>query len=122
MLERICWLILGLAIHLPPFLAFFAPQLIERLYSVAADDPNFPILHHRAALFGVVMIACLWAAFDPNVRKLVTVLTALSMISFLEIFLIYGQPLSLRTIAIVDASGLPFLAYAGWKAFTAQSV
>lgn len=119
MVERICWLILALAIHLPPFAALFAPSLITKLYSVTSDDSNFLLLQHRAALFGVIVIACLWAAFDPEVRKLAFFLTALSMISFLAIYLGYGQPASLRTIALVDAAGLPLLGYVGWKAFSA---
>lgn len=119
MFERICWLILGLVIHLPPFIAFFRPSLLTSLYSVSAEDPSFALLHHRAALFGVVMIACVWAAFDPGARRLAFVLTALSMISFLIIYAVYGQPASLKTIALVDGIGLPFLAYVGWKAFSA---
>lgn len=118
MLERIAWLILAL-IHLSPFAALFAPSLITRLYSVPVADPNFALLHHRAALFGAIFIACVWAAFYGDVRKLVTVITGLSMISFLAIYVAHGQPASLRTIAIADLIGLPFLAYVGWKAFSA---
>ncbi len=118
MAERIIWLILGLGIHMPPFVAFFMPSLITRLYGVAPDDGNLALLHHRAALFGVIVIACIWAAFDPTVRKLTFVLTALSMISFLVIYGIYGQPGHLRTIAITDLIGLPLLTYVGWKAFS----
>ncbi|GAA0470249.1 hypothetical protein GCM10009096_08940 [Parasphingorhabdus litoris] len=118
--ERICWLILGLVVHLPPFAAFFIPSLITRLYGVSADDVNFALLQHRAALFGMIVIACTWAAFDADVRKLAFVVTALSMISFLAIYGIYNQPTSLRTIAITDAVGLPFLAYVGWKAFATK--
>lgn len=117
MAERISWLILGLLIHLPPFVAFFRPTLMTRLYGVASDDPGFALLHHRAALFGLVVLTCIWAAFDPGVRKLAAVLTALSMLSFLAIYIGYGQPPSLRTIALVDAIGLPFLAYVSWKTF-----
>jgi hypothetical protein len=117
MWERSCWAILAL-IHLLPSIAFFIPSLITRLYDVASDDVNFALLQHRAALFGVVVIACIWAAFDPGTRKLTFVLTAFSMISFLLIFGIYGQPSALRSIAFVDLIGLPFLAYVGWKAFS----
>ncbi len=117
MFERICWLIVAL-VHLSPFAAFFAPSLITRLYGIAADDPNFALFHHRAALFGVVFIVAVWAAFDADTRKLATVVTALSMTSFLLIYQLQGQPPALRTIALVDLAGLPFLAYAGWKAFT----
>jgi hypothetical protein len=118
MLERICWILLAI-IHLSPFTALFFPNIITRLYSIPVDDPNFAIFHHRAALFGAVVIACTWAVFDPNVRKLSASVTALSMLSFLVIFLIYGQPASLRTIAIVDTFGLSLLAYVGWRALTA---
>lgn len=114
MFERISWLVLAL-IHLSPFGAFFAPSLITRLYSIPDTDPSFPLLHHRAALFGVIFIACVWASFSSDIRKLTFVITALSMISFLVIYVANGQPSSLRTIAIADIIGLPFLAYVGWK-------
>jgi len=114
MFERISWLVLAL-IHLSPFAAFFAPSLITRLYSIPDTDPNFALLHHRAALFGAIFIACVWAAFSPDIRKLAFVITALSMISFLIIYAANGQPVSLKTIAIADMIGLPFLAYVGWK-------
>lgn len=119
MLERVSWLILAIAIHLPPFIAFFMPKLLTQLYAVAPEDANFPLLHHRAALFGVITIACLWAAFDPDVRQLVSAITAVSMISFLIIFFAYDQPQSLKTIALVDGIGIPFLAYVSWTAYAA---
>jgi len=63
------------------------------------------------------MLVCLWAAFDPHVRQLAAIVVALSMISFLAIYLLSDRPISLRSIAIVDATGVPFLAYAAWRAF-----
>ncbi|MEP3227350.1 MAG: hypothetical protein ABJO01_15330 [Parasphingorhabdus sp.] len=116
MWERICWAVLAL-IHLPPFAALVRPALIEQLYGIHPDDPNFPLILHRAALFGVVAIACLWAAVDSGPRKLTVVVTALSMISFLVIFFLYGQPEKLQNIAIADAVGIPFLAFVAWKTF-----
>ena len=118
MLERLSWLVLAFVVHLPPFLALFFPQLITRLYSIDEGDPNFALLHHRAALFGVIVLLCLWAAFDPHVRKVAFMATALSMISFLLIYFGYGQPPAFKTIALVDGLGLPCLAYVGWKAFS----
>ncbi len=119
MLDRIAWVILGV-IHLSPFVAFFVPSLITRLYGVAPDDANFALLQHRAALFGIVVIACIWATFDPSIRKLAAVVAALSMISFLVIYGIHGQPVALRSIAVADMIGLPFLAYVSWKALFAN--
>lgn len=116
MFDRIAWAILGV-IHLSPFVAFFVPSLITRLYGVAPDDVNFALLQHRAALFGIVVIVCIWAIFDPSTRKLAAVVTAVSMMSFLVIYGIHGQPSALRSIAIVDLIGVPFLIYVGWNAF-----
>lgn len=96
---------------------FFAPSLITNQYDVAPNAISFPLLHHRTALFAIVMIACLWAGFDPDVRKLAFEVPSLSMVSFLAIYYGYGQPPSLKTIALVDGAGLPFLAFVGWKAF-----
>lgn len=117
MLERICWLSLALFVHLPPFATLFAPSLITKLYDVAPNAVSFPLPHHRAALFEILMIACLWAGFDPDVRKSAFEVTSLSMVSFLAIYFGNGQPPSLKTIALVDGAGLPFLAFVGWKAF-----
>lgn len=117
MAERICWAVLAL-IHTSPFAAFFAPKLLERLYGVGPHDPAFALLHHRAALFGCVLIACVWAIWGEDVRKLATVIVALSMGAFLFIYFANGSHVALRTIAIADLVGLPFLAFAGWRAFT----
>ncbi|MEM1132027.1 MAG: phosphopantetheine adenylyltransferase [Pseudomonadota bacterium] len=116
MVERICWALLAL-IHFAPFAALFSPSMIERLYDIAPDGEAFPLLHHRAALFGCVVIVCGCAALDPAVRQLAVMVTALSMVSFLAIYTMNGMPESLRTIAIADAVGLPFLAYVAWRAF-----
>jgi len=114
-MERIAWLVLALGVHLPPFAALFVPSLLTRLYDVAPDDPNFALLQHRAALFGVVLVVCSWAAFEPAVRRLAFVAAALSMLSFLAIWVAYGRPESLIAIALGDLFGLLFLAYVGWK-------
>lgn len=116
MFERVCWIVLAI-IHVPPFVAYFTPTMITRLYAIPAGDPSFLLIHHRAALFGMVVVACIWATLDPNVRRLTTVLVALSMLSFLAVYGLYGQPESLKMIAIADIIGLPFLAYVAWKAF-----
>lgn len=117
MIERVCWTVVAL-IHLPPFAAFFRPALIERLYGMAPGGELFPLLHHRAALFGAVFIACVWAAIDLQAARIASALAAVSMLSFLLVYQLNGQPASLRTIAIADLAGLPFLAWAAWRAWT----
>jgi hypothetical protein len=113
-----CWIVLGL-IHLAPALALFRPALIGTLYGVDVSSPTFLLLHHRAALFLLVVIICAWAALRPEVRLLATVSVAVSMTSFLWLYAAAGQPPALRTIAIADLAGLPFLAIAAWSAFMA---
>jgi len=117
MVERISWLVLAL-IHALPAFAFLRPSMIAKLYGVAAGSETFLLLHHRAALFAVVLLLCVWSAFDPATRKLASVAVAVSMISFLWLYWSGGSPPSLRSIAIADLVGLPFLAYVAWKAFS----
>lgn len=116
MAERIAWIALAL-VHLLPGVAVAIPSMISRLYGVESESPIFPLLHHRAALFAIVLIICLWAVVDPNVRRVATVAAGLSMLSFLAIYWSAGQPVSLRPIALGDIIGLPFLAFAAWRAF-----
>ncbi|MCA1748978.1 MAG: hypothetical protein ABR601_06795 [Parasphingopyxis sp.] len=118
MLDRLAWFILAL-IHLAPALALFRPTLITRLYGIEPSAAVFPLLHHRAALFAVVLVLCLRAAFDPAVRQLAVIAVGLSMLAFLAIYSGYGRPESLRMIAIADLAGLPFLAFLAWRAFVA---
>lgn len=116
MLQKIAWIVLA-AVHLMPALAFFRPGSLTALYRVEADNPLFLLMHHRAALFLAVFVACLWAAWDPGSRKLATIVTAISMLGFLWLFWRAGSPAPLKTIALVDLIGLPALAFAAWGAF-----
>lgn len=116
MIERICWIILAL-IHAMPAFAAFRPALISRLYGVDPGADVFTLLHHRAALFLAVVVICIWAALRPDVRPLASVALGISMVSFVAIWWLAGMSPALRTIAIADLLGLPFLLYAAWQAF-----
>jgi hypothetical protein len=116
MIERLAWALLAL-VHVTPALALFAPSLLTRLYGVNSGDPLFLLLHHRAALFLTVVIACIWCAVDPTPRKLGVVLVAISMLSFLALYFANGSPPALRQIAIADLIGIPALAYVAWSTF-----
>jgi hypothetical protein len=116
MLQKIAWLVLA-AVHVMPALAFFRPATLTALYGIAPDNPLFLLMHHRAALFLAVFAACLWAAFDADARRLASIVTAISMLGFLWLYWRGGSPAPLRTIALVDLAGLPFLAFAAWSAF-----
>ena len=113
---RLAWLFLAL-IHALPAIALVRPQLLTTLYGVEPSAPAFALLWHRAALFGVVLLICCWAAARPEVRKLAAVAVAISMLGFLIIYRVQGMPANLRTIAIADLVGLPALGLVGWRAF-----
>lgn len=116
MIERLAWGLLAL-VHITPALALFAPSLLTKLYGVKSGEPLFLLMHHRAALFFAVFVACIWCALDPMPRHLGVVVVAISMLSFLALYLASGSPPALKQIAIADLVGLPALAFVAWKAF-----
>ncbi len=115
-MERLAWALLAL-VHITPALAVFAPSLLTRLYDVQKGEPLFLLMHHRAALFLAVFVACIWCAVDPSPRKLGVIVVAISMLSFLALYFTNGSPPALKSIAIADLIGLPALAYVAWRAF-----
>ena len=104
-------------LHLMPAAAAVRPDLLTSLYGAQPGDPAFALLQHRAALFAAVLVLCLWAAVDPAARRAAAVISAISMLSFLWIYVASGQPLRLRTIALADLAGLPALGFALFAAF-----
>ncbi len=116
MLAKIPWAALAL-LHLVPALALFRPAALTTLYGLPANSPLLPLMQHRAALFACILVAAIWAMFDPGVRKLSVVLIGTSMLTFLVIYLLAGQPQGLRSIAISDLACVPFLIWAAFIAF-----
>ena len=116
MMQPIAWLLLAI-VHATPALALVRPSLVTALYRLAPDNPLFVLMHHRAALFAGIVLVCIWCAVDAAPRRLGACVVALSMISFLFLYLQAGQPRALRQIAIVDLIGLIPLAYVMWTAF-----
>ena len=116
MMQPILWLILA-AIHAMPALAFFQPATFTTLYRIQPDNPLFLLMHHRAGLFVAVFVACVFAAFVPEGRRLAVLVVGISMVSFLLLYWQAGSPPPLRKIAQVDIIGLPVLAAAAWFAF-----
>lgn len=116
MIDKLCYAALTL-IHIVPASMLFRPQAIGRLYRIDASGTLLALLHHRAALFAIVVLACLWAMVDPASRRLAIAVIAASMLSFLAIYWHAGSPSALKSIALADLAGLPFLAIAGWIAF-----
>jgi hypothetical protein len=116
MLQPIAWIVLAL-VHMMPAIAFFRPATLTALYGIRPDDRLFLLMHHRAGLFLAVFALCLWAASKPEARQAAGIVTAISMVTFLWLYWRSGAPAPLRTIALVDLAGLPFLVVAMWGAF-----
>jgi hypothetical protein len=108
------WLALAL-IHLMPALVLFVPSLTERLYGVPPTGDVGLLLVHRGALFLGVLLVALYAAFAPEARRAASIVVAVSMLSFLFLYVRAGFPAgSLRTIALADLAGLLPLALVMW--------
>ncbi len=115
---KAAWGVLAL-IHAPPALVFFNPALLARLYGVAPSAETGLLLVHRGALFAAVAAACALAVLDPSARRAAGLVAAISMISFIWLYVSAGTPAgSLRTIFIVDVIALAPLALvlaAAWR-------
>ncbi len=116
MMQPILWLILA-AIHAIPAFALFRPETLTALYRLQPDNPLFLLMQHRAGLFFAVLVACIWAAFMPDGRRVAVLVVGISMVSFLVLYWQAGSPVPLRRIAQVDLAGLPVLAAVAWLAF-----
>ena len=58
-------------------------------------------------MFLSVVVACAWALLDAASRRLAAAVVAISMLSFLWMYLMAGRPGgAMRTIAWLDAIGL----------------
>ncbi len=99
---------LALGIHGVPALSALFPSKIAGLYGISAGDNTLlTLLQHRAVLFGVLALACIYAAHTVSARWPVLVGAVLSMGSFMIIALARGEAGgSLSKIVIVDAIGL----------------
>lgn len=115
-MTALAWALLA-ALHALPAVALVRPSLLTTLYGVEPGTTAFMLLHHRAALFGVVVLLCLWALVDPGIRRAASVAVAASMVSFIALWWAHGAPAPLRTIAIADLVGLVPLAWVVWTAF-----
>lgn len=114
---KIAWLLLAL-VHVSPAAVLFRPGLLERLYGASPEGPSGLLLTHRGATFLAIVVAAIWAAFDPSVRRLCSVAVAIAVLSYLILYLRAGAPEGpLRTVAAVDAFALVPLLLVAWSAW-----
>lgn len=83
------------------------------MYGVDDAGPLGVILTHRGVLFLAVACVCVLAAFNAEARVAAMLVTSISVIGFLIVYVMAGSPKRLRTIAVVDAAALVPLAIAG---------
>lgn len=115
MLDRILWLLLA-AGHVLPIIPAVRPEMLGRLYGIAATGDIPVLMRHRGVLFLAIVIVAIWSAFDPRVRMLGVAVLATSIVGFLILYAIGGAGPGLRQIAIVDVALVPILALAAVRA------
>lgn len=114
---KLSWLVLAL-LHLPPALAVFFPSFLTKLYGVSTEGDMGVLLMHRGGLFLAVFIAALLATFMLDMRRLASLILAISILSFLLIYVCAEMPEgSLRKIAVADGIGLLPLMWVIWQSW-----
>ena len=121
MATKIAWFLLAL-VHVSPAAVLFRPGLVGTLYGIPPDGPTGLLLTHRGATFLAIVVAALWAAFDPSVRRLCTVIVAIAVLGYLVLYARAGLPGGpLRTIAAADALAVAPLLFVTWSAWRPAS-
>ena len=119
-ITKASWLILAL-IHLTPALVLFSPDLVEKLYGISASDEVGLLILHRGGLFLAVLVSLLLACFFTDMRRLASLITAISVISFLYVYGRAGFPESpIRKIAVIDGFALLPLFWVIWQSWIVQ--
>lgn len=114
---KAAWLLLAL-VHVSPAAVLFRPSLVQTLYGAAPEGAVGVLMTHRGATFLAIVVAAAWAAFDPSVRRLATILVAIAVLGFLILYARAGMPGGpLRKIAAVDALALAPLLLVTWSAW-----
>ena len=71
-------------IHLLPLSGVLGGERLVALYGLSFNDPNLAILmRHRAALFGLLGLFLLFAAFRPQFQAIAFIAGFVSVVSFL---------------------------------------
>jgi hypothetical protein len=105
MFVKAAWVVLA-AVHLSPALVLIRPQLMQSLYGLKPEGSLAVLMTHRGALFLVLVVAALFAAFDPGARRVVALSCTISLLAFLLLYAQAGFPSALKTIAVVDLVAL----------------
>jgi hypothetical protein len=122
LLVKIAWGLLAL-IHAAPAAVLVSPGTLARLYGAEPGGDVGVLLTHRGALFLALVVLCLYALFDPAVRRAAGLAVGISVVAFLVVYARAGFPPGpLRTIAIADLLALLPLAVALLSAWGDRTV
>lgn len=114
---KIAWFLLAL-VHASPAAVLFRPGLVQTLYGASPEGATGLLLTHRGATFLAIVVAAVWAAFDPSVRRLCTIVVAIAILGYLFLYVRAGLPAGpLRTIAAADAFAVAPLLLVAWAAW-----
>ena len=112
---KIAWALLAL-LHVVPAMVVIAPGLVEKLYGMSSDDDVAVLLVHRGVLFIAVCATALYAIFNPDSRRLASIVLAISMVGYLIVYARAGMPEGeLQKIAIADVIWLIPLTWASYN-------
>lgn len=105
-------------IHLIPLSGALSVGRLNSLYGISITDPDLSILmRHRAVLFGLLGLFCVYAAVKPPLQFIALTAGAVSVGSFLYLaFATGGYNEELRRVFITDLVAAVFLAigFAGY--------
>ena len=99
------------AIHLFPALGMFSAARLEDAYGVELATPDLQLLmRHRAALFAIVAVVLIAAAFHPPLRQAAWWIGMFSMGSYVVLaFSMSGLGERLMRVAWADVLGIGLL-------------
>jgi len=99
---RVSWICLAL-IHAAPALIAVQPARMQALYGLTPTGDTGALLWHRGVLFAAVFAVCVHAAIDPSARRAASLVTAISVVGYLVVYVRSGLPSGpLRKVALVD--------------------
>jgi len=105
-------------IHLIPLSGALGVGRLNVLYGTSISDPDLSILmRHRAVLFGLLGIFCIYAAIKPSLQFSALIAGTISVVSFLYLASVTGgYNDELRRVFIADVFAAAFLAigFAGY--------
>lgn len=109
-LIAICFLLTGLLNALPAIGVLGARQL-HRLYDLELTDPDLlTLMQHRAVMLGLIGLFMMTAAFRTELQPAALVIGFVSMISFVILAWLQGDPNRfIERVAIADVAGAALL-------------